>query len=130
MKRGDVIWRMKGPVLALTWKDQKAVHATGTYTQAPAENLPEVKRKQKDGTIQKISCPELVSSYSKYMDGVDKNDQMKIRTPFLCLERNGGVGFSLTWLIERSTTVLFLNKNPHVMEREARRSSELTWQNS
>ena len=53
------------------------MHATGTYTQAPAENLPEVKRKQKDGTIQKISCPELVSSYNKYMGGVDKNDQMK-----------------------------------------------------
>ena len=30
MKRGDVVWRMKGPVLALTWFDKQAVHATGT----------------------------------------------------------------------------------------------------
>ena len=34
-------------------------------------------RKQKDGTIQDIACPELVLSYNKYMGGVDKNDQMK-----------------------------------------------------
>ena len=44
MKRGDVVWRMKGPVLALTWMDKTAVHATGTYTQAPALQLPEVIR--------------------------------------------------------------------------------------
>ena len=76
-QRGDVVWRMKGPVLALTWMDKKAVHAAGTFTQAPSQQLPEVNRKRKDGTIQKIACPELVSSYNKYMGGVDKNDQMK-----------------------------------------------------
>ena len=80
MKRGDV-WRMKGPVLALTWMDKKAVHATGTYTQAPTEQLPEVNRKQRDGTIEKIPCPELISSYNTYMGGVDKNDQMKSYYP-------------------------------------------------
>lgn len=77
MKRGDVVRRMKGPVLALTWIDKKAVHAAGTYTQAPSQELAEVNRKQKDGTIQKIPCPELVSCYNMYMGGVDKNDQMK-----------------------------------------------------
>ena len=76
-QRGDVVWRMKGPVLALTWMDKKAVHAAGTFTQAPSQQLPEVNRKRKDGTIQKIACPELVSSYNKYMGGGDKNDQMK-----------------------------------------------------
>ena len=81
MKRGDVVWRMKGPVLALTWMDKKAVHATGTYTQAPAQQLPEVNRKQQNGTIEKIPCPELVSSYNTYMGGVDKNDQMKSYYP-------------------------------------------------
>ena len=74
MKSGDVVWRMKGPVLALTWMDKKAVHATGTYTQAPAQQLPEVNRKQQDGTIEKIPCLESVSSYNTYMGGVDKND--------------------------------------------------------
>ena len=54
--------------------DKKAVFATGTYTQAPQENL---NRKQKDGTLQQITCPQLISSYITYMGGVDKNDQMK-----------------------------------------------------
>ena len=81
MKRGDVVWRMKRPVLALTWMDKKAVHATGTYTQAPTEHIPEVNRKQRDGTIEKILCPELISSYNTYMGGVDKNDQMKSYYP-------------------------------------------------
>ena len=30
-KRGDIVWTMKGPVLALTWMDNKAVHAAGTF---------------------------------------------------------------------------------------------------
>ena len=45
MNRGDV-WRIKGPVQALTWMDKKAVHAAGTFTQAPSQQLPEVSRKQ------------------------------------------------------------------------------------
>ena len=77
MKRGDVFWQMKGPILAITWMDKKAVHAAGTYTQAPEENLPEVNWKQKDGTLQRITCPQLISLYNTYMGGVDKNDQMK-----------------------------------------------------
>ena len=51
------------------------------HTQAPAQQLPEVNRKQRDGTIQKVACPELVSSYNKSMGGVDKNDQMKSYYP-------------------------------------------------
>ena len=76
MKRADVVWRMKGPVLALTWMDKKALHAAGTYTKAQSQQVQEVNHKQKDGTIQKIACPELVVSYNKYMGGVDQNDQM------------------------------------------------------
>ena len=44
MRRADVFWRMKGPVLAQTLMDKKPVHGTGVYAQAPAENLPEVNR--------------------------------------------------------------------------------------
>ena len=78
MKRGDEFWQMKGPVLAITWMDKKAVHAAGTYMQAATENLPEVNEKQKDGTLQRIACPQLIiTSYNTYMGSVDKNDQMK-----------------------------------------------------
>ena len=34
-------------------------------------------RKQKDGTLQRITYPQLISSYNTHMGGVDKNDQMK-----------------------------------------------------
>ena len=81
MERGDLLWRMKGPVLAVTWMDNKPVHATGTYTQTPLENLPEVNRKQKDGNIQGITYPQLAASYNSYMGGVNKNDQMKSYYP-------------------------------------------------
>ena len=57
--------------------DKKAVHAAGTYTQAPRENLPEINRKQKDGKLQQITCTQLISTYNTYVGGVDKNDQMK-----------------------------------------------------
>lgn len=73
--------RNKGSVLALTWMDKKAVHATGTYTKAPAQQLPKVNRKQRDCTIEKIPCPKLVSCYNTYMGGVDKNDKMKSYYP-------------------------------------------------
>ena len=73
--------RMKVSVLALTWMDKKAVHATGTYTKAPAQQLPKVNCKQRDCTIEKIPCPKLVSCYNTYMGGVDKNDKMKSYYP-------------------------------------------------
>jgi len=77
LKRGDILWRMKGPVLAVAWIDKKPVFAAGTYTTAPPQQLPEINRKQKDGRIQKVTCPPIISAYNKYMGGVDKNDQMK-----------------------------------------------------
>ena len=76
-----MLWRMKGLILALTWMDKKAVHAIGTYTQAPAQQLPEVTCKQQDGAIEKISCQEMVLSYNTYIGGMDKNDQMKSYYP-------------------------------------------------
>lgn len=77
MSRGEIVWRMKGPVLALTWIDKKPVFAAGTYTGAPPGELPEINRKQRDGSVQKVTCPPIISAYNTYMGGVDKNDQMK-----------------------------------------------------
>ena len=36
-----------------------------------------VKRRKKDGEQQDVDCPLMISSYNKYMGGVDRNDQMK-----------------------------------------------------
>lgn len=76
MKRGETVWRMKGPILALTWIDNKSVTISGTTTGIPEEQLPEVQRRKKDGTLKNVACPPIVSAYNCYM-GVDKNDQMK-----------------------------------------------------
>ena len=77
MKRGETVWRMKGPILALTWIDNKPVTISGTITGIPDEQLPEVQRRKKDGTLENVACPPIVSAYNCYMGGVDKNDQMK-----------------------------------------------------
>ena len=77
MKRGESIWRMKGPILALTWIDNKPVTISGTTTGIPEEQLPEVQRRKKDGTLENVACPPIISTYNCYMGGVDKNDQMK-----------------------------------------------------
>jgi hypothetical protein len=36
-----------------------------------------VKRRKKYGEQQDVQCPLMISSYNKYMGGVDRNDQMK-----------------------------------------------------
>ena len=77
MKRGETVWRMKGPILALRWIDNKPVTISGTTTGIPEEQLAEVERKKKDGTLENVACPPIISTYNFYMGGVDKNDQMK-----------------------------------------------------
>lgn len=81
MKRGDTMWRMKGPILATAWMDKKAVFVSGTVCSAPPDQLPEVQRRQKDGTHQNVPCPPIISTYNQYMGGVDKNDQMRSYYP-------------------------------------------------
>ena len=68
---------MKGPILALTWIDNKPVTISGTTTGIPQQQLPEVQRKKKDGTLKNVACPPIISTYNCCMSGVDKNDQMK-----------------------------------------------------
>ena len=81
MNRGEVKWSMKGPVLALTWIDKRPVHMAGTYTKCPQDNMPTVERKKKDGSIENVTCPEIVINYNSDMGGVDRNDQMKSYYP-------------------------------------------------
>ena len=69
MSRGEIVWRMKGPVLALTWIDKKPVFAAGTYTGAPPRELPEINRKQRSGSIQKVTCPPIISALIQHIHG-------------------------------------------------------------
>ena len=116
MKRVDVFLQMKGPI---TWMDKKAVYPAGTYTQAPQENLPEVNRKQKDGTLDQITCPQMISLYNTYMGGVDKNNQEK---SYYTIPVSGKKWWSriLFDLVERSIFYsLVWNKSPLTMQSES-----------
>ena len=36
-----------------------------------------VNRNDVDGTVAQVACPEIVSQYNRYMEGVDLSDQLK-----------------------------------------------------
>ena len=68
---------MEGPVLALTWIENKSVHMAGTYRQCPQEILPTLQRKKRDGTVENVTCPGIVIVYTSDIGGVHKQYQMK-----------------------------------------------------
>jgi hypothetical protein len=61
---------------ACSWIDNKPVFflACGVSTRKTA-----IKRKEKDGASVEVSCPEFVSAYNKYMNGVDAHDQLRLQ---------------------------------------------------
>lgn len=76
LSRGDVIEMKKGPLLTVTWMDNKPVHLISTISQSQGGTI-QVKRRKKDGIQQDIPCPFVVQEYNSYMGGVDNNDQLK-----------------------------------------------------
>lgn len=73
LKRGEFMYKTKGNIAAVKWMDNKPVHFL-TNCFSPRDTTT-VKRKNKDGSLVEISCPNLVKQYNKYMGGVDKFDQ-------------------------------------------------------
>ena len=69
---------MKDPVLALTWLDKKGVHATGTYTQTPAQQLAEVNGKPLMAPLRKYP---VLNWCNTYMGGVDKKKPDEVLLP-------------------------------------------------
>ena len=57
------------------WQDSKPVTACSTYCQStPLDN---VERKMKNGEKKTFPCPSIITTYNRYMGGVDKNDQLR-----------------------------------------------------
>lgn len=76
LKRGESEWRVsKDGIVYLKWKDRKGVHFLSNYSD-PAE-ISTAKRKQKDGTLEEITCPYHVVNYNRHMGYVDKMDMLK-----------------------------------------------------
>ena len=110
------MWRLRGPMFALTWMDKKAVHAAGSNHKAPTDNLPTVNRKKKYGTVEQVPCHDTVSTYNVHMGDEDKNYQMKSYYNKPCAGKNGRVGSSMILLTGQFTTVMFWSKSPVIVQ--------------
>ena len=56
------------------WKDKRVLHLLATNTTGKVTS---VRRRQKDGSLKDIPCPEAVQLYNAYMNGVDHTDQLR-----------------------------------------------------
>ena len=59
----------------LKWVDKRAVQFSSNFHDPSA--LSEVERRQKDGSLKTIACPQMAKDYNGYVECVDKSDQMK-----------------------------------------------------
>ena len=75
LQRGEHAFRQRGNLVATVWKDKKDVTLLSTMTSP--DSVTTVQRRQRDGTITDVACPEVVPVYNRYMSGVDKGDQLR-----------------------------------------------------
>ena len=73
--RGDHLYARNGNVSVVLWQDTKAICCAATHKN-PSHTV-NVSRKQKNGTMVTVKCPESIASYNKHMGGVDRNDQLR-----------------------------------------------------
>lgn len=79
MPRGTckmAVWKRRRDFVALTWMDNKPVRflATGCST-----HTTQVSRRERDGSISAVPCPQLVRDYHEAMGGVDVHDQLRLQ---------------------------------------------------
>ncbi|KAL1466083.1 hypothetical protein MTO96_042962 [Rhipicephalus appendiculatus] len=75
LKKGEYIWRSKGPVTAYQWRDTKNVHVLSNFHHP--EDTEVVSRKLSNGCSIDVTCPKAISDYNTWMNAVDKFDQKR-----------------------------------------------------
>lgn len=76
MSSGDSEFRSsyKG-VRWLKWTDKKSVHFLSNFHDPSV--ISQVNRRQKDGSLKVVTCPQMAKDYNSYMGCVDKADMLK-----------------------------------------------------
>jgi hypothetical protein len=72
--QGEHIMRKKGNLIVSVWRDKKMLTVLSTNTNQSNE---EVRRRQKEGTVKNVTCPNSVKLYNAFMNGVDHADQLR-----------------------------------------------------
>ncbi|XP_052083040.1 piggyBac transposable element-derived protein 4-like [Mytilus californianus] len=79
MARGESIARQNGNLVATVWQDKKKVHFLSTNSNPTGEGS--TFRRLKNGTRIEINRSPPVEGYHNYMGGVDRNNQLRAKTP-------------------------------------------------
>ena len=111
LKRGEYDYRVsKDDIVVYKWRNNKIVHAISNFHGTEQSR---VNRKNKDGTISQVACPEAIKHYNTYMGSVDKSDRTCI---VLCMghpasQRSGSIKSFLALLIDLCATHLLCIKS-------------------
>ena len=68
---------MAWPMLAMCWKDKKAVSIVSTAHSIPFGPQPQVSRHTSQGQKVQVTCPKVVMDYQRWFHGVDTADQLR-----------------------------------------------------
>ncbi|XP_072163549.1 piggyBac transposable element-derived protein 5-like [Diadema setosum] len=69
----------KGNTCAYAWKDKRVVHVLSTADDATVTD--NVTRKQRDGWVKPVPCPQAISNCNKYLHGVSHANQLRLEYP-------------------------------------------------
>lgn len=78
LKKGEMIFKRNGPILACKWKSTRDVYCLSTKHKATTSEIP---CKTKDGIVQIIK-PDIIADYNQCKTGVDRSDQLQSYYPF------------------------------------------------
>lgn len=80
LKRGECLYRQKGNLTCVTWRDRKPVSVLATLATCTTESSPVERSVKVNGKWEKKQFPRpgIIDLYHTYMGGVDMSDQRAV----------------------------------------------------